>query len=129
MGLDRGTHSCGLTILYEINTTTAVPIVTPLLVSMSKRYVSFLLQTNICAFIVSTYVDGNPPESAKWFYKWLDEASSDFRVQKSLLKDLNYAVFGLGNSLYEDNFNLVCRHTKSQKPSLFSEKNVYLLFS
>lgn len=113
----------------KINTTTAVPIATPLIISMSKRCVSFLLQTNICAFIVSTYVDGNPPESAKWFYKWLDEASSDFRVQKSLLKDLNYAVFGLGDSLYEDNFNLVCRRTKSQKPSLLSEKNVYFLFS
>ena len=120
MGLDQDAHSRRLTIPYEINTATAVQITTSLLVSMSKRYVSFLLQTNICAFIISTYVDGNPPESAKWFYKWLDEASSDFRVQKSLLKDLNYAVFGLGNSLYEDNFNLVCSHAKSKKPSLLS---------
>ena len=58
-------------------------------------------------FIISTYVDGNPPDSAEWFYKWLEEASNDFRVQKSLLHGLNYAVFGLGNSLYEDKFNLV----------------------
>lgn len=62
---------------------------------------------NTCVFIISTYVDGNPPESAQWFYKWLEEASNDFRVQKSLLQDLEYAVFGLGNSLYEDNFNRV----------------------
>ena len=61
-------------------------------------------------FIISTYIDGNPPDSVKWFYKWLEEASHDFRVQKSLLKDLNYAVFGLGNSLYEDNFNMVGCH-------------------
>lgn len=66
-----------------------------------------------CVFIVSTYVDGKPPESAKWFYKWLEEASNDFRVQKSLLRDLNYAVFGLGNSLYEDNFNLVGIYNKN----------------
>ena len=65
------------------------------------------LQVNTCVFIISTYVDGNPPESAQWFYKWLEEASNDFRVQKSLLQDLEYAVFGLGNSLYEDNFNRV----------------------
>ena len=65
------------------------------------------LQVNTCVFIISTYVDGNPPESALWFYKWLEEASNDFRVQKSLLQDLEYAVFGLGNSLYEDNFNRV----------------------
>lgn len=64
-------------------------------------------------FIVSTYEDGKPPESAKWFYKWLEEASNDFRVQKSLLRDLNYAVFGLGSSLYENNFNLVGIYNKN----------------
>ncbi|XP_029212555.2 LOW QUALITY PROTEIN: S-adenosyl-L-methionine-dependent tRNA 4-demethylwyosine synthase TYW1-like [Acropora millepora] len=79
-------------------------------------------ETKICAFIVSTYVDGNPPESAKWFYKWLDEASSDFRVQKSLLKDLNYAVFGLGDSLYEDNFNLVGRNVDKRLEILSARK-------
>ncbi|RMX47239.1 hypothetical protein pdam_00012924 [Pocillopora damicornis] len=64
-------------------------------------------ETATCVFIVSTYVDGKPPESVQWFYKWLEEAANDFRVQKSLLQGLNYAVFGLGNSLYEDKFNLV----------------------
>lgn len=58
-------------------------------------------------FIISTYVDGKPPESAEWFCKWLEEASNDFRVQKSLLNGLDYAVFGLGNSLYENRFNMV----------------------
>ena len=106
-----------------------MPIATPLNISISKRCVSFLLQTNICAFIVSTYVDGNPPESAKWFYKWLDEASSDFRVQKSLLKDLNYAVFGLGDSLYEDNFNLVCRRTKILKNHHYYLRKMYIFYS
>jgi len=67
-------------------------------------------EVNTCVFIISTYVDGNPPESATWFYKWLEEASNDFRVQKSLLKDLDYVVFGLGNSLYEGNFNMVGRN-------------------
>lgn len=52
-------------------------------------------------------MDGKPPESAEWFCKWLEEASNDFRVQKSLLSGLNYSVFGLGNSLYKDKFNMV----------------------
>ena len=58
-------------------------------------------------FIISTYADGKPPESAEWFCKWLEEASNDFRVQKSLLSGLDYAVFGLGNSLYKERFNMV----------------------
>lgn len=58
-------------------------------------------------FIISTYVDGKPPESGEWFCKWLEEASNDFRVQKSLLSGLDYSVFGLGNSLYKDKFNMV----------------------
>jgi len=53
-------------------------------------------------FIMSTYTDGEPPESAKWFSKWLQESSNDFRVQKSLLSNMKYAVFGLGHSLYSD---------------------------
>ena len=52
-------------------------------------------------------MDGKPPDSAEWFCKWLEEASNDFRVQKSLLSGLDYAVFGLGNSLYKERFNMV----------------------
>ena len=58
-------------------------------------------------FIVSTYTDGIPPDDAKWFFKWLKESSSDFRIQKSLLMGIKYAVFGLGNSLYCENYNVV----------------------
>ena len=64
-------------------------------------------QVDTCVFIISTYADGKPPESAEWFCKWLEEASNDFRVQKSLLSGLDYAVFGLGNSLYKEQFNMV----------------------
>ncbi|KFM75236.1 tRNA wybutosine-synthesizing protein 1-like protein, partial [Stegodyphus mimosarum] len=61
----------------------------------------------LCIFIVSTYIDGQPPENCHWFCKWLDEASCDFRISRVLLKGLKYCVFGLGSSLYEDNFNKV----------------------
>ncbi|XP_077775816.1 S-adenosyl-L-methionine-dependent tRNA 4-demethylwyosine synthase TYW1-like isoform X1 [Podarcis muralis] len=64
---------------------------------------------NICVFLVATYTDGKPTENAVWFCKWLEEASSDFRVGKTYLKGLRYAVFGLGNSLYADHYNTVGR--------------------
>lgn len=62
---------------------------------------------NICAFLVATYTDGQPTESAAWFCKWLEETANDFRFGKTYLKGLRYAVFGLGNSVYVDHYNTV----------------------
>ncbi|XP_040490922.1 S-adenosyl-L-methionine-dependent tRNA 4-demethylwyosine synthase TYW1 isoform X3 [Ursus maritimus] len=62
---------------------------------------------NVCAFVVATYTDGRPTESAEWFCQWLEEASSDFRFGKTYLKGVRYAVFGLGNSAYASHFNKV----------------------
>ncbi|KAK6192346.1 hypothetical protein SNE40_003827 [Patella caerulea] len=64
---------------------------------------------NICVFIISTYTDGQPPEGATWFYKWLTDTAADFRVQKTLLKGFYYTVIGLGNSLYQDNYCTVAK--------------------
>ncbi|NWX67891.1 TYW1 synthase, partial [Alca torda] len=65
---------------------------------------------NICVFLVATYTDGQPPESAAWFCKWLGEAANDFRFGKTYLKGLRYAVFGLGNSVYVDHYNTAGRN-------------------
>ncbi|NWX42001.1 TYW1 synthase, partial [Steatornis caripensis] len=65
---------------------------------------------NICVFLVATYTDGQPTESATWFCKWLEEAANDFRFGKMYLKGLRYAVFGLGNSAYVDHYNTVGRN-------------------
>ncbi|XP_061868251.1 S-adenosyl-L-methionine-dependent tRNA 4-demethylwyosine synthase TYW1B isoform X3 [Colius striatus] len=65
---------------------------------------------NVCVFLVATYTDGQPPESAAWFCKWLEEAASDFRFGKTHLRGLRYAVFGLGNSVYVDQYNTVGRN-------------------
>ncbi|XP_003465850.2 S-adenosyl-L-methionine-dependent tRNA 4-demethylwyosine synthase TYW1 isoform X2 [Cavia porcellus] len=62
---------------------------------------------NICAFLVATYTDGRPPESAEWFCRWLEDAASDFRFGRNYLKGVRYAVFGLGNSAYQSHFNKV----------------------
>ncbi|NXC43335.1 TYW1 synthase, partial [Penelope pileata] len=65
---------------------------------------------NVCVFLVATYTDGQPTESAAWFCKWLEEAANDFRFGKAYLKGLRYAVFGLGNSVYVDHYNTVGRN-------------------
>ncbi|XP_043910140.1 S-adenosyl-L-methionine-dependent tRNA 4-demethylwyosine synthase TYW1-like [Protopterus annectens] len=65
---------------------------------------------NICVFLLATYTDGQPTESAQWFCKWLEETSSDFRYGKSYLKGLRYAVFGLGNSVYVSHYNTVSKN-------------------
>lgn len=68
----------------------------------------------LCIFIVSTYVDGGPPDEAVWFYDWLKDTYADFRVHKYFLQGLDYAIYGLGDSAFDDNYNKVrlrsCRH-------------------
>eukprot|EP00053_Salpingoeca_punica_P015214 m.139375 g.139375 ORF g.139375 m.139375 type:complete len:805 (-) comp16653_c4_seq1:262-2676(-) len=64
----------------------------------------------ICLFLISTYEGGTPPASGKWFTTWLADSSNDFRVERKLLKNVHYAVFGLGDSLYGDNFIKVARN-------------------
>ncbi len=61
-------------------------------------------------FLTSTYSDGGPPDSASWFFQWLSDTVADFRVQKSVLSGLKYAVFGLGNSEYAEHFNTAGRN-------------------
>jgi len=59
--------------------------------------------------IISTYTEGTPPESAKWFYSWLSDMAGDFRVSHNMLVGLGYTVFGLGDSLYTEHYNTVGR--------------------
>uniref|UniRef100_A0A4D5RQK8 S-adenosyl-L-methionine-dependent tRNA 4-demethylwyosine synthase TYW1 n=1 Tax=Ixodes scapularis TaxID=6945 RepID=A0A4D5RQK8_IXOSC len=63
----------------------------------------------LCIFIVSTYVDGGPPDEAVWFYDWLKDTYADFRVHKYFLQGLDYAIYGLGDSAFNDNYNKVAR--------------------
>uniref|UniRef100_A0A8C9MM58 S-adenosyl-L-methionine-dependent tRNA 4-demethylwyosine synthase TYW1 n=1 Tax=Serinus canaria TaxID=9135 RepID=A0A8C9MM58_SERCA len=88
----QGIHVAGVKIFYGSQTGTA---------KTSSR--------NICVFLVATYTEGQPPESAVWFCRWLEEAANDFRVGKNFLQGLRYAVFGLGNSVYVDHYNTVGR--------------------
>ncbi|XP_070572971.1 S-adenosyl-L-methionine-dependent tRNA 4-demethylwyosine synthase TYW1-like [Ptychodera flava] len=76
----------------------------------------------ICVFFVSSYIDGKPPEKTAWFFKWLEETSNDFRVQKTLLKGMQYAVFGLGNSVYAENYNKVGKNLDKWLSALSASK-------
>ncbi|XP_023343071.1 S-adenosyl-L-methionine-dependent tRNA 4-demethylwyosine synthase [Eurytemora carolleeae] len=63
--------------------------------------------------LISTYTDGTPPESSSWFYTWFKDYAHDFRVNRSVFKDLKFCIFGLGNSLYAENFNSVAKDLDS----------------
>ncbi|RWS24741.1 S-adenosyl-L-methionine-dependent tRNA 4-demethylwyosine synthase-like protein [Leptotrombidium deliense] len=79
----------------------------------AEDYFSTISQSDIKSnllIITSTYVDGDCPEDAKWFCKWLKEAADDFRVDKEFLRNLNFAIFGLGNSEYKDNYCLIAKN-------------------
>ncbi|XP_005620987.1 S-adenosyl-L-methionine-dependent tRNA 4-demethylwyosine synthase TYW1 isoform X1 [Canis lupus baileyi] len=108
-GSQTGTAKGFATSLAEAVTSLDLPVA----VINLKEYdpddqlVEEVTSKNVCAFVVATYTDGQPTESAVWFCKWLEEASSDFRFGKTYLKGMRYAVFGLGNSVYASHFNKV----------------------
>uniref|UniRef100_A0A1B6CFF3 Flavodoxin-like domain-containing protein n=1 Tax=Clastoptera arizonana TaxID=38151 RepID=A0A1B6CFF3_9HEMI len=68
---------------------------------------------SLCIFIFPTHSEGKPPQSLSLFYHLVDELANDFRYDKTTLKGVNYAVFGLGNSAYKDNFNVVGKQIDS----------------
>jgi NADPH-ferrihemoprotein reductase len=54
-------------------------------------------EEKLLVFTVATYGEGEPPDNAQEFHRWLmdDERPSD------LLSNTRFAVFGLGNKTYE----------------------------
>eukprot|EP00899_Mesostigma_viride_P008907 jgi/Mesvir1/18017/Mv09347-RA.2 len=73
-----------------------------------------LPKESLALFLMSTYQGGTPPRNATYLCKWLEESSVDFRVGRTHLAGLRYAVFGLGNRLYEGHFNAIGRRVDSQ---------------
>jgi len=67
-----------------------------------------LYQDGIAAvFLLSTFIGGHLPESSAWFSDWLESIATDFRVSKSHLSSMLFAVVAVGNSSYKDTFCLV----------------------
>jgi len=73
------------------------------------RLVNEVEKHTLCIFVISTYTDGMPPDSAAWFFQYITESSTDCRVPKHLLTGLQYTIFGLGNSCYGTEFNAVAK--------------------
>ncbi len=60
--------------------------------------------------IVPTYDGGTPNATTKDFFNYLRESAvEDFRTSKALLGRVSFAVFGLGDTVYGDNFAVVGR--------------------
>ena len=57
-------------------------------------------EDSLLLIILSTYEEGMPPEEVRWFWTWLQDATQDHRVSKTLLQRLHFCVFGIGHSVY-----------------------------
>lgn len=77
-------------------------------------------------FILPTHSEGKPPETGTWFFQWLEESVTDFRLQKGMLKDMKYAVFGLGNSQYAEHYNVVGKKVDKWLHKLQAERIIRL---
>ena len=69
-----------------------------------------------------TYAEGSPPDDAQWFYKWLEDSVFDFRVSKTMLANVRFSVFGLGNSLYSDTYNVVGKNIDNWLEQMGAER-------
>lgn len=54
--------------------------------------------------LLSTWDGGRPPARARTFYEWLKDMALDFRVSRTHLARVRYAVFGLGNAEYDEDW-------------------------
>ena len=57
----------------------------------------------VVLFLLPTYEGGVPPANGRVFCEWLADMVLDFRVSRTWLKNTTFAVFGLGNSDYDEN--------------------------
>ena len=107
-GTQKGTSKQFTETLYkELNTSYNDKQIT--IKNMNNFDAEDLEKESIVIMLTSTYENGRPPIDAKYFMKWVSEAPSDCRVHDSFLRNVRIAVFGLGNSLYDDNYNKVAR--------------------
>lgn len=63
--------------------------------------------------VISTYEGGTPPTNGKFMYEWMEDASVDFRVGPTFLCQGRFAIFGVGDSLYEDKYNVVSKNMET----------------
>lgn len=77
-----------------------------------------LPKETLVLIVASTWEDGKPPPSAKFFATWLAESAKDFRVGSLLLSKCKFSVFGVGSRAYGATFNAVARDFAKQMRAL-----------
>jgi wyosine [tRNA(Phe)-imidazoG37] synthetase (radical SAM superfamily)/flavodoxin len=75
-----------------------------------SEFDEFLLEKGgIFFFLISTFSEGQCPESSRRFMSWIQEFVHDFRVDKNYLQKVKFGVFGLGGKVYKKNFCTAAR--------------------
>ena len=77
---------------------------------------------HIVVFVLSTWTGGVPPESARIFCAWLEDMVQDFRVSRKWLQRVKFAVYGLGNSSYDENYCKAARQLDARLSALGAER-------
>lgn len=78
---------------------------------------SQLQRVSICAFLLSTYGDGEPPDNATGFC----EALQRLQANDARLDSVQYFMFGVGNSNYRQ-FNQVAQSVEAQLQALYAKR-------
>ncbi|KAG6555532.1 hypothetical protein Mapa_002767 [Marchantia paleacea] len=77
-----------------------------------------LAKESLVIIIASTWSEGKAPKNGSYLLQWLDESSEDFRVGSGLLQNCSVAIFGVGSSVYGENFNAVAKAFESHLTAL-----------
>ncbi|BBN12758.1 tRNA wybutosine-synthesizing protein 1 [Marchantia polymorpha subsp. ruderalis] len=77
-----------------------------------------LAKESLVIIVASTWSEGKAPKNGSYLLQWLDESSEDFRVGSGLLQNCKVAIFGVGSSVYGENFNVVAKAFESHLTAL-----------
>lgn len=89
---------------------------------LSQYDLDDLADEPLVVFVVATYTNGRPPENCVPFYDWLDAHSLDWRVDQGTFQNVQYAVFGIGHSIYGENFNAAAKQLDTIMQRLTAQK-------
>ena len=73
---------------------------------------------DLIVLILSSYAGGTAPDSCKPFATLLEDMSRDFRFQRDHFSSPQFAVFGLGDLVYGEDFNGFAKHASDWIVSL-----------
>ena len=87
-------------------------------------YEEELPKERVAVLLLPTYEGGEPCPTAKPFVDHLADAAQDFRVGTGHLHRLRFAIFGLGDQVYGENFCAVIIRTKRERERVLAHKRL-----